>query len=75
MENLYLYALPYCKEHDVMNTALATPLARFVSTRYPDLPFTVENFCDDDKKMIVNHVNIKGDGVLMPFSEKEERQT
>lgn len=75
MENLYLYALPFCKEHDVMNTALATPLARFVSTRYPDLPFTVENFCDDEKKMIVNHVNIKGDGVLMPFSEKEERQT
>lgn len=72
MENLYIYALPYCKGHDMMNTALAAPLARFVSTRYPGFPFTIENFCDDEKKMIVNHVNIKGDGVLMPFSEKGE---
>ena len=73
MENLYVYALPYCKGHDVMNSCLAVPLARFVATRYPDLQFTVQNYCDDEQKMIINHVKLEGDGneVLKPLTEEE----
>lgn len=68
MENLYIYALPYCKGYDVMNSYLAKPLSHFVKKRYPDQTFTVQNYCDDEPKMITNHVKIEGDGVLMPIT-------
>lgn len=60
MENLYVFAVPYCKGHDVMNSYLAEPLSRFVKQRYPDMTFTVENYCDYEQKMIINHVKIEG---------------
>ena len=69
LENLYVFAVPYSKGHDVMNSCLANPLSRFVKQRYPDMTFTVENFCDDEQKMIVNHVKIGGNenAVVMPL--------
>lgn len=69
MENLYVFAVPYCKGRDVMNSCLAEPLSRFIMQRYPDMTFTVENFCDDEEKMIVNHVKIGGNenAVVMPL--------
>lgn len=69
MENLYVFAVPYCKGRDVTNPYLAEPLSRFVKQRYPDTTFTIENFCDYEQKMIVNHVKIEGDEntVLMPL--------
>lgn len=76
MGNLYVYALPYCKGHDVMNSQLAAPLSRFVATRYPGQIFTVENYCDDEPKMIINHVKIEGDGneVMQPLTEEQIAQ-
>lgn len=76
MENLYIYALSYCKGHDVMNAYLAEPLARFVAKRYPDATFTVQNYCDDEPKMITNHVKIEGDGneVLRPLTDEQIAQ-
>lgn len=61
MENLYIFAIPYCKGRDVMNSYLAKPLSHFVKQRYPDMTFTVDNYCDYEQKMIVNHVKIEGD--------------
>lgn len=60
MENLYVFALPYCKGHDVVNAQLSQPLATFVAQRYPNHHFTIENFCDDEEKMITSHVKIGG---------------
>jgi hypothetical protein len=60
MENLYVFALPYCKGHDVVNAQMSQPLARFVAQRYPRYDFTIENFCDDEEKMITSHVKIGG---------------
>lgn len=76
MENLYVYALPYCKGRDVMNSCLAEPLSRFVEKRFPGQSFTVQNYCDDEPKMITNHVKIEGDGneVLRPLSEEQIAQ-
>lgn len=76
MENLYVYALPYCKGRDVMNSCLAGPLARFVEKRFTGLSFIVQNYCDDEPKMITNHVKIEGDGneVLRPLSEEQTTQ-
>ena len=73
MENLYVYALPYSKGRDVMNSCLAEPLARFVEKRFPGQSFTVQNYCDDEPKMITNHVKIEGDGneVIQPLSEDQ----
>lgn len=73
MENLYVFAIPYCKGNDVMKSQLAEPLSRFVATRYPGQTFTVENFCDDDPKVITNHVKLEGSGeeVLQPLSDEE----
>lgn len=69
MENLYVFAVPYCKGLDVMNSYLAEPLSRFVKQRYPDTTFTVENYCDYEQKMIINHVKIEGDenSILKPL--------
>ena len=61
MENLYVFAVPYCKGYDVMNPYLAEPLLRFVKQRYPEMTFTIENYCDYEQKMIINHVKIEGD--------------
>lgn len=76
MENLYVYALPYCKGHDVMNSCLVEPLARFVAIRFPELTFTIQNYCDDEPKMITNHVKIESDGseVLCPLTDEEIEQ-
>lgn len=62
MENLYVYAVPYCKEYDVMNSYLSEPLHRFVTVRYPNQNFTIENYCDDTPRMVTNHILIEGDG-------------
>ena len=71
MENLYVFAVPYCKGRDVMNPYLAEPLSRFVKQRYPDTTFTVENYCDYEQKMIINHVKIEGDEntILKPLKD------
>ena len=73
MENLYLFAVPYCRNHDAPNASLAKPLAEFVARRYPDRIFTIQNFCDDEEKMITNHINIEGGGteVLQPLTPEE----
>lgn len=59
MECLYVFAVPYCTK-DVMNPYLERPLKKFVSQRYPDIDFTIENFCDDEEKMVTNHIKLEG---------------
>lgn len=73
MENLYIFAVPYCKGRDVMNPYLAEPLSHFVKQRYPDLTFTIENYSDYEQKMIINHVKIEGDEntILEPLHTEE----
>ena len=73
MENLYVFVVPYCKGHDAMNPYLAEPLSRFVKQRYPDMTFTVENYCDYEQKMIINHVKIEGDEntILEPLRTRQ----
>ncbi len=68
MEFLYVYAIPYCKK-DVMNEYLVRPLKSFVLQRFPQIDFTIENFCDDEEKMIINHVKIEGtpNTILQPL--------
>lgn len=47
-----------------------------VAKRYPDATFTVQNYCDDEPKMITNHVKIEGDGneVLRPLTDEQIAQ-
>lgn len=72
MECLYVFAVPYCTK-DVMNPYLDRPLKKFVSQRYPNIDFTIENFCDDEEKMITNHVKIEGgpNTVLKPLRNNQ----
>lgn len=37
-------------------------LDSFVKTCYPGIEFTIQNYCDDELKMVVNHVLI-GEGM------------
>lgn len=75
MENLYIFAVPYCKDKDVMHPYLANQLDKFVQTRYRLLlkkyKFTIENFCDDELKLITTHVKIEGEGTLQQMTEEE----
>lgn len=66
LENLFVFALPYCKGHDVMPSQLSKPLDTFVKKRYPDMAFTIENFCDDEEKMITSHVLLGGETLKLP---------
>ena len=70
MECLYVFAIPYCKK-DVMKEYLDRPLKKFVSQRFPNIDFTVENFCDYEDKMIINHVKIEGEPntILKPLRD------
>lgn len=58
MENLFVYAVPYCNSHDVFVGELHLPFAKFMAERYQGLEFTIENYCDDDPKLITTHVKI-----------------
>lgn len=75
MENLYVFAVPYCKDKDVMHPYLANQLEKFVVTRYKHLlnkyKFTIENICDDEPKLITTHVKLEGEGTLLPMTEEE----
>lgn len=68
MGNLYVYAVPYCTSHDAILANMSAALDRFVNMRYPGLEFTVENYCDDELKLITSHVLLEGgtDQVLKP---------
>lgn len=68
MGNLYVYAVPYCTSHDAILANMPAALDRFVNMRYPGLEFTVENYCDDELKLITSHVLLEGgtDQVLKP---------
>lgn len=76
LENLYVFAIPYCKGYDVMNSYLSNPLAHFVEKRYSDIQFTIENYCDDIPRMVTNHVLLEGgkDAVLEPFSTIDNKK-
>lgn len=62
MSNLYVYAVPYCSERDVNFSEMPKVLDSFVKTCYPGIEFTIQNYCDDELKMVVNHVLI-GEGM------------
>lgn len=70
MENLYVFAVPYCKGKDVFVEHLHVPLSLFMSLRYAGLNFTIENFCDEEPKLITTHVKIDydGDEVVQPLN-------
>lgn len=69
LENLYVYAVPYCNDYDVFVGELHRPLAKFIEGRHQNIDFTIENFCDDEPKLITTHVKIEGtsDEVLQPL--------
>lgn len=76
MGNLYVYAVPYCFGHDTILANMPAALDRFVKIRYPDVEFKVENYCDDELKLITSHVLIGGgtDEVLEPLdSDSDDR--
>lgn len=62
MSNLYVYAVPYCSERDANFSEMPKVLDSFVKTCYPGIEFTIQNYCDDELKMVVNHVLI-GEGM------------
>lgn len=68
-ENLFAFAVPYCKGKDVFMQDLHKPFETFMQKRYDGLNFTIENFCDDEPKMITTHVKLEGGGddVLQPM--------
>lgn len=68
-ENLYVFAVPYCKGRDIFMQDLHKPFETFIQKRYDGLNFTIENFCDDEPKMITTHVKLEGGGddVLQPM--------
>lgn len=47
-------------------------LDSFVKTCYPGIEFTIQNYCDDELKMVVNHVLIEGgtDIVCTPLDQE-----
>lgn len=72
MSNLYVYAVPYCSERDVNFSEMPKVLDSFVKTCYPGIEFTIQNYCDDELKMVVNHVLIEGgtDIVCKPLDQE-----
>lgn len=72
MGNLYVYAVPYCVDHDAILANMPAALDKFVTIRYPKMQFTVENFCDDSEKIVTSHVLLEGGGdkVLKPFDSE-----
>lgn len=40
---------------------MSAALDRFLKIRYPDVEFKVENYCDDELKLITSHVLIGGE--------------
>lgn len=75
MGNLYVYAVPYCTSHDAILANMPAALDRFVNMRYPGLEFTVENYCDDELKLITSHVLIGEGGtdeVLEPLDSDSD---
>lgn len=77
MENLFVFAVPYCNAYDVFVGALHKPLAKFVAVRYPDMRFTVENFCDDAPRLITTHVKLDcaGNEVMRPMNPSRKSES
>ncbi len=75
LENLYIFAVPYCKKKNSLNIQLEKGLEEFVHRLYPETIFTKENFCDNEKKLITMHVGLSfPDGkspkdCFVPFQE------
>ena len=60
-QNLFVFAIPYCSNNDALITRLHPALSKFVKVRYPELNFEVENYCDDNLRLVKSHIIIEKD--------------
>ncbi len=78
LANLYVYAIPFCSnEKDTLTAYLNNQLEKFVSQRYPeDMKFTVEDFCDNEPKLITTHIgfNVTEDTIFQPLTEEDQKR-